>query len=158
MSEVERLAEEHYRHSTRRAMLGKEWADLSDIERTGWLSHAAKRIEQERSRRDAQEGHGVMGTADRIQGMDVDEMLGIDRGDPVQRLACDLIDAEHQLLSELRAIRERQGLSIKEVAYRMGVSESHAAQFETLSFDPPMSFLTRYALAVGVMVTHSVGA
>ena len=39
---IEEIARENYLHSTRRAMLGREWDELTNEERSGWLARAAK--------------------------------------------------------------------------------------------------------------------
>lgn len=38
------LAQEAYGHSTRRAMLGREWDDLTRDEQSGWLARARVKL------------------------------------------------------------------------------------------------------------------
>lgn len=48
---VAALARENYNHSTRRAMLGREWDELTDEEQSGWLRRARERLSRPEGRR-----------------------------------------------------------------------------------------------------------
>lgn len=87
---------------------------------------------------------------------DFDEMLGIDRTDPTQKLALDLVDSDFGLLDQLVALRIAQELTQAEVAQRMGVLEKAVKAFEQAMADPKLSTIRRYALAVGALVEHKI--
>ena len=87
---------------------------------------------------------------------ELDDLLGIDTGDPVQQRASELVESDRQLLRNLVAHRRDQGLSQEEVGRRMGVTQPAVAAFERPDADPKLSTVRRYALAVGAMVRHLV--
>lgn len=87
--------------------------------------------------------------------MDLDEFLGIDNSDPVQRLANDLVQEDDRLLSELVELR-RKTMTQQDVADRLGISRPAVAAFERYDADPKLSTVRRYALAVRAYVAHSV--
>lgn len=84
----------------------------------------------------------------------IDQMLGIDRADPMQQRATKQVRADWALIRELVAARERAGLTQAEVARLMGISQSAVARIESGARDPHLSTLRRYAVAVGVTVEH----
>lgn len=88
--------------------------------------------------------------------MDLDELLGIDRSDPEQVLAIDLADGHRQMMDALVALRRSHGLRQKDVAARMGISQSAVARIESGERDLHLSTLRRYALAIGARITHHV--
>lgn len=83
-------------------------------------------------------------------------MLGMDEADPVQRLATDLAREDRQFIDELVAARRERGLTQRQVADRMGVSQGAVSHFEAGDRDPRLSTIRRYALALGVPVHHRV--
>lgn len=87
--------------------------------------------------------------------MDLDELLGIDNSDPVQRLANDLVQEDDRLLSELVELR-RKTMTQQEVADRLGISRPAVAAFERYDADPRLSTVRRYALAVRAYVAHTI--
>lgn len=87
---------------------------------------------------------------------DLNEQLGIDLTDPIQRLAIDLVEGDYELLRRLIELRTEQGLSQAEVARRMGVTRRAVIAFERPDADPNLSTIRRYALAVGARVDHAV--
>ena len=87
---------------------------------------------------------------------ELDDLLGIDTDDPTQQLALELVASDRQLLRELVAHRNKADLSQLEVGRRMGVTQPAVAAFERPDADPKLSTIRRYALAVGVLVRHSV--
>ncbi|MEV8183380.1 helix-turn-helix transcriptional regulator [Specibacter sp. NPDC078692] len=89
--------------------------------------------------------------------MDLDEFLGIDNSDPVQRLANDLVQEDDQLLSELVELRRRT-MTQQDVATRLGISRPAVAAFERYDADPKLSTVRRYALAIRAFVAHTVTA
>lgn len=87
---------------------------------------------------------------------DLDQLLGIDMNDPVQRLACDLVQADADYLTALTDLRFKAGLSREQVAERMDTTVEAVGDLESMSSDPRLSTLRRYALAVGATVAHAV--
>lgn len=88
--------------------------------------------------------------------MNLEEMLGIDYSDPLQRQARDLVEADNRLLDDLISARRAKGLTIPEIADRMGVSLLAIERIESGERDPHLSTLRRYALAIGVTYQHEV--
>jgi DNA-binding XRE family transcriptional regulator len=86
----------------------------------------------------------------------LDEQLGIDTSDPIQRRASELVDNDYALLSRLVALRREKNLTQTEVGIRMGVSEDAVRYIERPDADPHLSTLRRYALAVGASIQHTV--
>lgn len=78
----------------------------------------------------------------------IDELLGIDMSDPRARLAHDLVQDTFGILEKLVAIRKQRGLSQAAVAERLGWSVEAVGLFESVSADPCLSSIRRYALAV----------
>lgn len=83
---------------------------------------------------------------------DLDELLGIDRTDPEQQLACDLVEATGHLVERLRDIQDSRGLSDAAVAERLGISERSYLKAVRLGSDPRLSTVRRIALAVGARI------
>ena len=67
-----------------------------------------------------------------------------------------LVAADRQLLSDLIALRTKRDLPQREVAERMGVSQSAVSQFERYDANPTLATLRRYAMSVGARVEHRV--
>lgn len=88
--------------------------------------------------------------------MNLDEILGIDHTDPSQILADRLVANDKNLLKELVAHRRDAGLGQREVAERMGITESAVSKLESGSRDARLATLRRYAHAIGVEVKHNV--
>ena len=76
--------------------------------------------------------------------------------EPNDALAEELVRGDFAWIDQLIALRKRRGLSQAEVAARMGRSQSEVSDIETMSTDPRLSTLRRYALAIGVTVKHRV--
>lgn len=87
---------------------------------------------------------------------DLDDLLSLDSNDPKDALAEELVRGDFAWIDQLIALRKRHGLSQAEVAARMGRSQSVVSDIETMSTDPRLSTLRRYALAIGVAVKHRV--
>jgi transcriptional regulator with XRE-family HTH domain len=88
--------------------------------------------------------------------MNLDDLLGIDPDDPVQMLAERLVEADERLLDDLIKRRLDSGLTVAQVAERIGVTETTVAKLENGERDPRLSLLRLYALAVRAEVRHSV--
>lgn len=67
-----------------------------------------------------------------------------------------LIDSHRDFLEELISYRKNRGLSQKDVAFRMGVTQAAVSQFENHDANPTLSTIRRYAAAVGVRIQHAV--
>lgn len=76
-------------------------------------------------------------------------LLGIDPTDPADRLAAQLVGATEGMLDALIAQRHGHGLSVEDVAGKMGISPAAVQKIETGERDPHLSTLRRYAHAVG---------
>ena len=85
----------------------------------------------------------------------LEELLGIDPADPLDRLADLLVSEDEKLLDQLVAIR-KETLSQAEVARRMGISQGAVARIESGNRNPHMSTLRRYAHAVRARIEHRV--
>jgi transcriptional regulator with XRE-family HTH domain len=84
----------------------------------------------------------------------LEETLGIDLTDPSHRLAQALVEGDARLLNELREARKRARISQKRLAEMIGCNLAAVTQFEQYDSDPSLSFLRRYAHALGLMVDH----
>lgn len=82
------------------------------------------------------------------------QLLGFNENDPLISAATDMVDNDHEHLAALREARIREGLTVTDVANRMGVVEEDVVQMETYHADPTLSNLRRYALAVNMK--HSI--
>lgn len=88
--------------------------------------------------------------------MDLDEIFGSDHEDATARLAALLVDEDETLIDRLIEARRAANLSQKDVAERLGITQSAIAKFESAERDPRLSTVRRYALAVGAVVRHDV--
>ncbi|NUW46224.1 helix-turn-helix domain-containing protein [Nonomuraea rhodomycinica] len=84
------------------------------------------------------------------------ELLGIDLDDPQVQRENAAIDRDMRLIETLVGIRRQRGMTQAEVAERMGRSQPAVSDFERLGGDPHLSTIRRYALAIGVDVSHTV--
>jgi DNA-binding XRE family transcriptional regulator len=64
--------------------------------------------------------------------------------------------ADHRWLHELVEARKKCGLTQKQVAELIGVSQPTVAAFERYDNDPRLSTIRRYAVAVGVLIKYDV--
>ena len=87
---------------------------------------------------------------------EIDDLLGIDETDDVDALAGELVRADFSWIEQLVAHRKRLGLTQDQVARAMGRSQSVVSDLETMSSDPRLSSLRRYAQAVRAAVRHRV--
>lgn len=90
--------------------------------------------------------------------MTVRDLFGVESLNPLEALADRLVVEDYDLVRELYARRIAQGLSIEEVAERMGVHPDSVRDFEGYDANPRLSTIRRYALSVGALVEHTVTA
>ncbi|MBT1620607.1 helix-turn-helix domain-containing protein [Curtobacterium flaccumfaciens pv. poinsettiae] len=67
-----------------------------------------------------------------------------------------LARSDRQLKSDLIAQRRRAGMTQKQVADLLGISQQAVTKLERYDSDPKLSSLRRYANAVGAIVEHRV--
>ncbi|GAA4018703.1 hypothetical protein GCM10022247_47910 [Allokutzneria multivorans] len=87
---------------------------------------------------------------------ELDLLLGFDEEDDQQRLAAELVEADYDWVAALVALRKRRGLTQTQLGELMGRSQSVVSDIESMSTDPRLSTLRRYAMAVGASVEHLV--
>lgn len=87
--------------------------------------------------------------------MDILEHFGV-ADDPDIKLRRSLLEDSVQLINALVKARHDKGLSIREVAARMGSDASAVHKFESGERDPHLSTIRRYARAVGVRIETKV--
>jgi hypothetical protein len=68
---------------------------------------------------------------------------------PDDDLAVDNSTSTYELITQLVIIRENRGMTIDQVAQRMGVNKSTISRFERGNTNPTMKTIRRYAEAVG---------
>lgn len=73
-----------------------------------------------------------------------------------QNLAKQLALANYELLNELVDIRIESGLTQQDVANLLKVSQQSISKFESLESDPRLSTITKYAMAINVLVGHTI--
>lgn len=87
--------------------------------------------------------------------MDIEQLLGIDYGDPLQRLTCELVSADQRMFDELVAMRKAR-MSQQQCADAMGISQGAVARIEGGERDLHLSTIRRYSAAIGALVRHEV--
>jgi transcriptional regulator with XRE-family HTH domain len=75
-----------------------------------------------------------------------------------RRRAVELAKNDFRLLRDLIRVREARGLSQKDVAEALGITQQAVSKFERLDADPRLSTIRQYAHAVGALVAHAVEA
>ena len=85
-----------------------------------------------------------------------ENMLTPELAEHLENRAEILVDNDTSYIENLIAIRKANGLSTREVANRISVSEETILDFESYHSDPKLSLLRRYAHAVAAIVNHSV--
>ena len=76
--------------------------------------------------------------------------------DELVALATELAAGDERMRYALIEARRGLGLSQRDVARLLGITQASVAAFERYDNDPRLSMLRRYALAVGVTITHDV--
>lgn len=85
--------------------------------------------------------------------MDIEQLLGIRRDDPQQRLALELVAEDRRLVQELVRFRKSR-MTQAACAEAMGISQGAVARIESGERDLHLSTLRRYATALGVVIRH----
>lgn len=90
--------------------------------------------------------------------MSIDELLGLDPNDPLDMQADIIVNEHADLIRDLKKFRENSGLTVEQVAERMGwfVDDylSHVEGYQ--GNEMRLSTLRRYSLALGVNVKFSI--
>ncbi len=63
---------------------------------------------------------------------------------------------DYAMRSDLVALRRQAGLTQKQVAERMGITQQAVHKLERYDSDPKLSTVRRYANAVGALIEHRV--
>lgn len=66
------------------------------------------------------------------------------------------IRLDWQLVERLKTIREQQGVTQEELAFRMGITQPAVSSIESGNTDPKLGTLRRYANALGYVISHHV--
>lgn len=74
----------------------------------------------------------------------------------IEQAADKLATADYEFHYRLVTRRLSSGLTVSEVADRMGVDVEFVKNFERYDFNPSLSSLRRYALAIGVTYSHTI--
>ena len=61
----------------------------------------------------------------------------------------DALDVEYQILSDMVRIRNQKKITQKELAKKMGTTQSALSRFETGDINPSLDFLKKIASALG---------
>jgi transcriptional regulator with XRE-family HTH domain len=85
-----------------------------------------------------------------------EDLFGTDPETPGERAALVMVESHSNLLIDLRKARRSRGLSRAAVAERMGVTRKKVEAFESYWYDPKLSEIRRYALAIGVVVVTKI--
>ena len=89
--------------------------------------------------------------------MSLHELLeGQIRPSALQAQATQMSSGDYALLEALIAKREELGLTQADLARKIGVSQQAISKFERMDADPRLSTIRRYALAVGLKISHEV--
>ena len=74
----------------------------------------------------------------------------------IQARADQLVRNQDQLLEDLIAARVSQGLTQAQVAERIGITQPAVAVFERYDANPTLETISRYAHAIGALITYTV--
>lgn len=73
-----------------------------------------------------------------------------------RNLAKQLALQNYELLTQLVTKRIESGLTQKDVADLLEVSQQSISKFESLEMDPRLSTISKYAMALNVLICHDV--
>ncbi len=88
--------------------------------------------------------------------MNIDELLEFDETDPRDRLADYLVASDEKMVADLVKRRAHLGLTLQQVAARMGIDKSGVSRIERGGRDLQLSTLRRYAMALDAVIHHEV--
>lgn len=88
----------------------------------------------------------------------IEDILGIDLTNKIDLLAKDLVDDLYDSHDELVRIRQESGLTVEEVAWRIGCHVDSVLDFEAYyGMDSARrGFINRYALSTGARISTKV--
>lgn len=86
----------------------------------------------------------------------LDELLGIDPTNPVDRLAGRLVEADHSLIETLQQRRRDLGLTHEDLAERMGMSVEYVRGLDRYDADCNLATMRRWKLALGIAVEYVI--
>lgn len=66
------------------------------------------------------------------------------------------LERDKSLIQQLRAIRDQQGLTQDEIAFRMGITQPAVSAIEKGNSDPNLGTIRRMALALGCQIFYIV--
>lgn len=87
---------------------------------------------------------------------DVDKLLGLDPNDPGDAAALEDAQGYADLIDTLVRLRNHQGLSLSDVAVRLEVTPQRLREVERAGSDLTLSFVQRYARAIGARLVLAV--
>ena len=74
----------------------------------------------------------------------------------IRERAESLLDETDKLMDDLVKIRKEHNLTIEQISWRTGYSKNSVEDFELEESNPTLSFVRRYALAVGARLKIEV--
>lgn len=72
------------------------------------------------------------------------------------KLAAELAHQEHVFRDSLRKTREARGMTLAQVAEKLGITEEMAAEVESSSVNPTLSEIRYYLWAIGAYYTATI--
>lgn len=73
--------------------------------------------------------------------------------DPEVKKIYDGLEVEYQIISDMIALRNKKKLTQKDLAIKMGTTQSALSRFEMGNVNPSLGFLKKMALALGADLT-----
>ena len=86
----------------------------------------------------------------------LDDLLREARRTPEHARAKSLARNDYKLLTDLVAVRKKNGFSQDDVAALLDITQQAVSKLESYDSDPKLSTLRRYAHAIGAVVEHKV--
>lgn len=75
--------------------------------------------------------------------------------DPELKQEYDALEPQYQIISKIIEARNKTGLTQKEIARRMGTTQSVIARFESGNCNPTLNFVQRLAKALNTTISLS---
>lgn len=88
----------------------------------------------------------------------VDELLGLDLSNPEDAAALEDAQSYADLIDTLVRLRNHRGLSLADVAERLEITPQRLVEIERAGSDLTLSFIQRYARAVGARLMFAMDA